>query len=1142
MSEITLNTKTLKTYIDKLKSYETYYTNKKSSFSTTGFGSGGNLASYLLKIQTIYSNIGSNIKETTKFLEDYINDAENLENRLIGDSGFIKETRVNNIVSRYRNSLKKYDIDSEDLFKIIKVDSKGNSFNAIGGTVNKKTTAEKKEKKSQAAINFLSFGEGILNALETLGDGVLMLGVGACNLLELCGIEKAGEQADKLADIVKEDESKRIYQDAIKENDLDKYANPESIGAKVASGAGTIILDALLIIGTGGLAGAAFGTGTAAATTATVVGRGALGFAEAMGQESEYALQNGASRNQAFGVGLTAGTIGAITNAASGKMDDLAKVKGIGVGKIIKYSFGSGMIGVGETVVNEVVQTTTYKNDGELSINDYIENLKRSAPQMAISFGSNFAGTFAGGMFEYKKNQKAQKTFNLDDTLEMPTIDLEKNLFEKIETFDKRLIGSIGNETEFQKLIDELKEYTDDSFTDKNTFQSTRWFKKNIVYSLKEENMLSKLSDYEFNLLIEDNVLFYELLDTSRMEDFVIHNISKMPETINKLLSKAPSINSLNDLFNKESINQYFNSISDDEFLNIITRFATDECEPLFINCKNITDRFLKMDITSQFKYINQERIINALNTNQENAATFLKSLIEKYELSEMYNDLDFSKKLYNSIPYNHLISDYKTKIYERISQLKKQTQDLLLKNSKVPINLNDYENYVDISYIKDGVEITKTSRWFSKTDLLSNVPELTPDCVITSIKNNEVKNTLLLNNLNKGLNKIVLEIDGKPTTLVKKLTFESLDLNIFIDTDGINQVKILSIDSLPSYNFNANPNKIYRITYNSQGQNGVNFVLTDKNGVGDIDKLMTSYNLYDISDVVVEETNQKELKSLIDISNKYKESVNIFNTTKYGGDQSDVTSLVVNKLSKVDMNDIDTKKADLLIDIVKKHYPEATSTDIKNIVEKYSNSGCWYMAVSNDFATFMGSQTDANNKFLQKFGYDLYFEQDDKKYYNLESLALDFFLNVNGNQPISELLKHETLGVSISKASPYLEKFFNKHNIVVNYNYSLDDNIVSVLNNNQYFPIVSASGFDLEVLAKSDIPKNSLDGALNNSTFDGTIYKNIGGHAMALTGIDEDGNLIVSSWGEKCKFIKPISENMGRVALEFVKFSLGGE
>ena len=36
------------------------------------------------------------------------------------------------------------------------------------------------------------------------------------------------------------------------------------------------------------------------------------------------------------------------------------------------------------------------------------------------------------------------------------------------------------------------------------------------------------------------------------------------------------------------------------------------------------------------------------------------------------------------------------------------------------------------------------------------------------------------------------------------------------------------------------------------------------------------------------------------------------------------------------------------------------------------------------------------------------------------------------------------------------------------------------------------------------------------NGLLDDVLYSNLGGHAMVVTGITEDGDYIVSSWGQK--------------------------
>ena len=91
------------------------------------------------------------------------------------------------------------------------------------------------------------------------------------------------------------------------------------------------------------------------------------------------------------------------------------------------------------------------------------------------------------------------------------------------------------------------------------------------------------------------------------------------------------------------------------------------------------------------------------------------------------------------------------------------------------------------------------------------------------------------------------------------------------------------------------------------------------------------------------------------------------------------------------------------------------------------------------------------------------------------------------------------------------------------------------MLNNNpNSYNILSASGFDLELLQGIDSAKEITDAALANAETAGNIKKDIGGHAMLITDVDENGDLIVSSWSRKYKFLSNSVEeakNNGRIS-----------
>ena len=68
MSIIVINTNTLRNTVTNLNREQSYYNSKKSIFTSSSFNASGLLSSYLNKINTIYTNISNNIKNTKEYL------------------------------------------------------------------------------------------------------------------------------------------------------------------------------------------------------------------------------------------------------------------------------------------------------------------------------------------------------------------------------------------------------------------------------------------------------------------------------------------------------------------------------------------------------------------------------------------------------------------------------------------------------------------------------------------------------------------------------------------------------------------------------------------------------------------------------------------------------------------------------------------------------------------------------------------------------------------------------------------------------------------------------------------------------------------------------------------------------------------
>ena len=118
MSNITVNTKIVKNSIEELETYEKYYSNKKNVFLRSGYGNSPKLSNYLAKIQSIYTDIGTNIKALNSYLKDYTADLEGIEHGMSSKGWQVKEDNVHNLVNKYKDSIKIKKLEANTLFEV----------------------------------------------------------------------------------------------------------------------------------------------------------------------------------------------------------------------------------------------------------------------------------------------------------------------------------------------------------------------------------------------------------------------------------------------------------------------------------------------------------------------------------------------------------------------------------------------------------------------------------------------------------------------------------------------------------------------------------------------------------------------------------------------------------------------------------------------------------------------------------------------------------------------------------------------------------------------------------------------------------------------------------------------------------------
>ena len=167
-------------------------------------------------------------------------------------------------------------------------------------------------------------------------------------------------------------------------------------------------------------------------------------------------------------------------------------------------------------------------------------------------------------------------------------------------------------------------------------------------------------------------------------------------------------------------------------------------------------------------------------------------------------------------------------------------------------------------------------------------------------------------------------------------------------------------------------------------------------------------------------------------------------------------------------------------------------------------------------------------------------------------------FLNQSNNRAYIEFVNDKDLGAYIYLKSSFTN-YFESHGIKIDYKSSdallseIDTSIEGLrnkciselLNNNDGYTILMANNFDMDRLTDyRGRDSKSNDGALQNSTEVGTKKVNVGGHAMLVTDIDQNGDIIVSSWSEKYKidlscFERADSVKNGSFSFASIKFEI---
>ena len=728
----------------------------------------------------------------------------------------------------------------------------------------------------------------------------------------------------------------------------------------------------------------------------------------------------------------------------------------------------------------------------------------------------------------------------------------------------------------FNAEINKIHNMTNDMLP--QGFSSVDEYKKVFVQALVESGKLNEMDSRLLVYIAADTTIFSEVINTEigreKLDSLFENNLSRIGAhtTIIPLLKNFDT-KTFNSFFEDSAVQNTINSLDGETFASMVkqinTTFKTNWVEsPVLVDkvCNMSVEEFYHFLNSNGFSSLNVNKLKNkadldvtSLNklfqTIDEKFCTFenftqnyeyLDSMVSKLPIDSFQNKFGELSKNIDHIKEKEL--GYKELIFEKLKSNSLVSLNILESSSFPTILVNTNDIYYNMVVEIDGKEeslkvINDGGRLSLKKAFTSDyIKALTENrLLIKGIEVNSKASALFLKNLGHGLNEVTFEVDGKQTKLIvdgKTRNFRDLSDNF----EDAKTVKLLSIKSFDSCNVNVDKaGDIYSIKYNLNGKEYESFILSEKGdfrssqNIVDVDAFIIRNNLTGIDNVRVEKIKDEDVGvELSSIFSPITSANGIFKTDSYGGNQSDVKSFLsssnIGNIQKINSQlqeqlisyddvkkmPIDMQKGLLLSSMIDEYYPNATDEQKSDLAEHYANGGCEYMAFSNAFSTYMSSLENGAEVFKNRFGFDLYItDADGNQSYNLEALAFDMYLKYFSSKydgDISATLKDTDVGIGDLNIQSKIDEYFTNHGIDVNSTaISKDfDNLenvllVGALNQENSFAIVESNKFKLESLMDYD---------------KGDTCYSLSPHAMLVTDFDEQGNLVVSSWKRKYKFL----------------------
>ena len=689
-----------------------------------------------------------------------------------------------------------------------------------------------------------------------------------------------------------------------------------------------------------------------------------------------------------------------------------------------------------------------------------------------------------------------------------------------------------------------------------NGFSSVDEYKNYVMDVLIDSGKINTMDNRFISYLFQDSVTLDKLIACGRTNYLIIKNLVGFSNGVARLLKKA-SVEQIDGIFNTSEVSDYIMSLKPEEFNKVLSSF--DKANISFLQSEIFLEKLKTLSVEEFYDAIShfykQSFLIKkSVETNKSDEyISFLEYVSENFVKEDIFYENPKYINLIENIVLGYSDNEQIDTLCSTINSIKKDSllrlqqniidnSDIIMehKGSTLGISENIEDNtYYTVKYEVDGKVETIDILSFFKSLYFREIIDSTAlskgkegKFKILSVEKNTIKTKLILDEkkgISDGLNRIKLLIDGEEITILEMARFQKIDLsNKF---KYAKSAELISVEPIVSQNVSVSSefaDSLYNVSYTVDGISKSFYIVADKNGNINIDDFLIQYNIYDFSSIDnITKVDPKEIKINMDYMNS-KVGVELFSDTKYGGNQSDVSNIISASILKKQLSTIELYKADTIKGVIRKYYPNVSDTEMINLTEKYSDSGCGYMALANSICLYMGNLENGGELFKQKFGYDLYFDNNGSKSYNVETVALDLFLSRFSDMSCTDIINtSEALGMrSLSNdyentAKKLLEPLGINTSVVSNDSFRTNNSALSLILNSDdsSFKILSAFDFDMELLL-GDISATNHDKALSNSVIKSNVVKDVGGHAMLITGLDDYNNLIVSSWSQKYKFL----------------------